>query len=129
MLQLEIRGIHVEVDDTLKRYITKKIGRLDRFLSEHDKATAHAEIHLKETKAKDKKCAIAEITLKLPHDTIVIKESTLNMFAAVDIAEEKLKLQLHKHKDLRDNGKTKRRLFSRMQRRGGVPELEPQPEV
>jgi ribosome-associated translation inhibitor RaiA len=37
--------------------------------------------------------------LHLPHETIVIKESTVNLFAAVDIAEAKLRLQLKKYKD------------------------------
>jgi ribosome-associated translation inhibitor RaiA len=49
----------------------------------------------------------------LPHDTINIKESTINMFAAIDIVEAKLKQQIQRHKELHSTGKMHRRLFSR----------------
>lgn len=118
MLQkLDIRGIHLEVDEALKKYISKKIGRLDKYMSRHDRQSARADVHLKETKTKDKKCSIIEVTLQLPNDKIVVKESTINMYAAVDIAEHKLKLQLQKHKEQHENGKTRRHLFGRFSRK------------
>jgi ribosome-associated translation inhibitor RaiA len=47
----------------------------------------------------------------------VIKESALNMYAAVDITEAKLKLQLKKYKDLYASGKTRRHLTARFLRK------------
>src|SRR5947209_4884737 len=100
MLQrFEVHGVHTTVDENLKKYVTKKIGRLDRYLSKHNQESAHCEVILKEAKAKDKKQCTCEVNLHLPKETINIKETTLNMYAAVDIAETKLKIQLKKYKD------------------------------
>ena len=78
----------------------------------------HAEVHLKETKrTKTTDHCHCEITLYLPHQTIIVKESALNMYAAVDIVEAKLKLQLKKYKDLHESGKMHRHLMARLRRR------------
>jgi putative sigma-54 modulation protein len=118
MLQkFEVRGVHVDVDDKLKAYINKKIGGLDKYISRHGRTSAHAEVHLKEsTKSRTKDHSRCEVTLRLPHQTIVVKESSLNMYAAVDIAEAKLKQQLQKYKELHGGGKLQRHLFGRFRR-------------
>lgn len=116
MLQrLEIRAIHVNIDDNLRKYVTKKIGKLDKYLSRHNRESAHAEVQLKETNARDSKC-MCDVTLHLPHETINVRESTLNMYAAIDIVEAKLKQQNQRHKDSRTNGKIQRHLWGRFSR-------------
>jgi len=118
MLQkFEIRGVHAKIDDNLRKYATKKIGNLDKYLPRQHRASAHAEVCLKESKAKDKKQCICEVTLHLPHETINIEESTVNMYAAVDIAEAKLKQQIKKYKDSHTTGKLHRHLLARLRRR------------
>jgi len=115
--KFEIQGVHTTVDDNLKRYVTKKIGRLDKYLPRQHRDSAHAEVSLKERKAKDKKQCTCEVTLHLPHQTINIEESTLNMYAAVDIVEAKLKQQIKKYKDVRGSGKLHRHMFARFRKR------------
>lgn len=120
--KFEIHGVHAKVDDQLKAYVTKKIGGLDRYISRHSRESAHADVHLKEAKAKQKNNRFTcEVTLHLPHQVIVIKESALNMYAAVDIVEAKLKQQLQKYKDLHGSGKLHRHLMARFRRH--QPEL------
>ncbi|HXR49522.1 MAG TPA: ribosome-associated translation inhibitor RaiA [Verrucomicrobiae bacterium] len=114
--KFEIRGVHTTVNDSLHKYVTKKIGNLDRYISRHARSSAHAEVHLKEMKSKDNNRHACEVTIHLPHQTIVIKEKALNMFAAVDIVEAKLKQQLQKYKDLHGSGKAHRQLFARFRR-------------
>lgn len=119
MLQkFEIRGVHTTVDDSLRKYVNKKIGGLDRYLSRHQRQSAHAEVHLKEGKAKNNTHCTCEVTMHLPHETINLKESAYNMYAAVDIVEAKLKQQLKKYKDQHSNGKLTRHLFGRLRRHG-----------
>ncbi|MGC1177360.1 MAG: ribosome-associated translation inhibitor RaiA [Candidatus Saccharimonadales bacterium] len=119
MLQrFEIQGVHMTVDDKLRAYVTKKIGGLDRYVSRHVRQSAHCEVHLKESKAKQHDHCACEVTLHLPHQNIIIKERALNMYAAVDIVEAKLKLQLKKYKDTHGSGKTRRHLFARLRRNG-----------
>jgi ribosomal subunit interface protein len=117
MLQkFEIRGVHMSLDENLSKYVTRKIGRLDKYLSRSSRASAHAEVQLKEGRSSDKNHCTCEVTLHLPHETINVKESTLNMYAAIDIVETKLKQQLRKYKDMRESGKMHRRLFAKLHR-------------
>jgi ribosomal subunit interface protein len=115
--KFEIQGVHTELDDKLRAHVTRKIGALDRYISRHNRESAHMEVHLKETKKKGNDHCRCEATLYLPHQTIVVKESAVNMYAAVDIVEAKLKQQLQKYKDLHGNGKMQRHLFARFQRK------------
>lgn len=114
--KFEIRGVHATIDDNLRKYVTKKIGRLDKYMSRASRASAHMEVYLKEATVKDKSQSTCEVNLHLPHDTINVKESTINMYAAVDIVEAKLRQQLRKYKDLHNGGKMHRRLFARFSR-------------
>ncbi|MDB5169788.1 MAG: hypothetical protein JWN82_184 [Candidatus Saccharibacteria bacterium] len=124
--RMELKGVHLTIDDKLRKYVERKLGSLDRFLSRHSRESAHLEIALKESKAKGGKQCHCDVTLHLPHENIIIKESTVNMYAAVDIAEAKLKMQLKKYKDKHDRRKLQHRLFSR--RRTRVENL-PAPEL
>ncbi len=97
--------------------LLEKYANLDRYISRHSRQSAHCEVHLKQTKAKSNDHCRCEVTLYLPKQTIIIKESALNMYAAVDIVEAKLKQQLQKYKDLHGSGKSHRRLFARFRRK------------
>lgn len=114
--KIEINSVHAQVDDDLKKYVTKKIAHLDKYLSKHARASAHAEVKLKESHAKDKKQCQCEVILHLPHDTLTVKESTINMYAAVDIVEAKLKNQIRKYKDLHEAVRLRHRLARRFRR-------------
>lgn len=115
--KLEISGVHTVATDELKKYISKKIGRLDRYVPRAMRESLHAEVFLKEGKAKDKNKCTCEVVMTLPHDRITIKESTLNMFAAVDIVEAKLRNQLKKYKETHFGTRLHRRLIARLRRR------------
>lgn len=95
--QIEITGIHYEVSDDLKKYITKKVGKLDRYVPRHARKSMHAEIKLRELKTKNDRNQ-CEIIVHLPESQLTAKQSTVNMFAAVDIVETKIKNQLKKYK-------------------------------
>ena len=119
MLQkFEIQGVHTTVDDSLQRYVSRKIGGLDRYLSKHDRESAHGEVILRESKSKSTDHCACEAILRLPHQTLVAKERAMNMYAAVDIVEAKLKQQIKKYKDKHESGKTRRHVFGRFRRQG-----------
>jgi ribosomal subunit interface protein len=114
--KFEIQGVHTTVNEALNKYVTKKIGNLDRYIQRHCRDSAHAEVFLKEGNARNNNHCTCEVTMHLPQQTIVVKESAMNMYAAVDIVEAKLKQQLQKYRDLHNNGKTQRRLLARFRR-------------
>jgi len=97
--RLEINGIHTDVGDDLRKYVNKKIGKLDKYIPRRARESAHAEVKLKSANSKGKKQYTCEVILTLPNDVITTKETTLNMFAAIDIVETKLKNQLKRYKE------------------------------
>ncbi len=96
--KLEIAGIHTDATKDIQKYVKKKVGKLDAYMPRHARKSAHAEVRLKESKSKDKKQCSVEVVLYLPGEVITAKETTVNMYAAIDIVEEKLKTQLRKYK-------------------------------
>ena len=48
--RFEIQGEHTVVDDSLRKYVTRKLGGLDRYIPRNERQSAHAEVHLKENK-------------------------------------------------------------------------------
>lgn len=111
--KFEITGEHYTIDENLRKYVTRKIGRIDKYLSKHSRESAHLEVRMKEHTSKGQKQCIAQVTMHLPHETINIKESTMNMYAAIDILQAKLKQQVQRYKELHATGNLRRRLFAR----------------
>lgn len=106
--RIELAGVQYEITDDLKKYIRRKIGKLDRYMPRHARTSAHAEVKLRESKKKDKKQCTCEVVLHLPNETLTVHEATINMFAAVDIVEAKLKNQLKRYKDKHTPNKHRR---------------------
>ena len=97
--------------------LRKKLGQVDKYLPSSVRESAHAEIQLKASNAKKNNKYTCEITLYLPKETINIKESTINMFAAIDIVESKVIQKIHQYKDLHCGGEFHRRLMLKFRNR------------
>lgn len=114
---IEIKGQRVEVGAELQKYAVRKIGRLDRFFPRHARESTRAEVLFKEeTKGKTKKNYTCEVILHLPGEIMTTHETTMNMFAAVDIVEAKLKNQLKKYKEMHSSLRLHRRVLARIRR-------------
>jgi putative sigma-54 modulation protein len=118
--KLEIDGVHMTVGDDLRKYVNKKIGKLEKYVPRNARESLHVEIKLKEGKSKTKNERTCEAIVHLPSEIITVSETTVNIFAAVDIVEEKLKKLLHKYKELHGNPKLRRRLMARLRRQSST---------
>jgi len=116
----EISGVHTTVTAELQKYIEKKILKLDRFIAKTARESAHAEIFIKETKNKTRVQHTCEVVLKLKQETLTVKETTVNPFAAVDIVEAKLKNQLKKYKAKHTQARMHNKVLARLRRRTSV---------
>lgn len=114
--KLEINGIHTEVTEDLNKYVLKKIGRLDQYMSAHARESVHVEVKLKEQKIKARVSCTCEVIMYLPKEKLTTKETTVNMFAAVDVVEQKLKNQLKKYKQKHRTGRLHHRVLARIKR-------------
>ena len=115
---ISMSGLHgYELDEATKRYVRRKIGRLDRYLPRHARKSLHMEVKLKQVNRSHGNKYECDVVLRAPHHTITATESTVNMLAAVDIVEEKIKDQLKKYKAERiSQRRGTRRLLGRFQR-------------
>lgn len=119
--KFEVSGVHLDIEPKLKAYISKKLQHLDYYIPRAARPSVHAEVILKVAKTKDNNRNICEVIVHLPHETIAAKEATVNMFAAVDIVEAKLKNRLRKYKELHAQPRIHRRILARLTRRNTAP--------
>lgn len=120
--KFDLKGVHTTIDLSLQKYATRKLAGLDKYLPRHHRDAAHLVVELKQaTKAKEQKKYTCDVTLHLPHGTLHVAETTLNMYAAIDIVETKLKQQIKKYKESHvGSGKLSRQLTARFRRRAAT---------
>ncbi len=97
---IDISGINLELGEDIKKYIRRKVGRLDKYMPRHARVSAHVEVKMRQTNKKLGNKYECEIIMHLPGEQVQAKESTMNMFAAVDIVEQKVKNLLVKYKQM-----------------------------
>lgn len=114
---IEMTGLNdYSLDDTTKKYVTKKIGKLDRYLPRHARSSVSAEVRLKQVNRDHGNKYEAEVTIIVPDKMITAKDSTLNMLAAIDIVEAKIVAQLRKYKQTTIGHVGRRGVMSRFKR-------------
>ncbi len=94
----EITGIKYEVDELTRKYVQKKIGRLERYLPRHARKSAAAEVKIKQIDKSHGNKYEVEVIVSVPEKILTAKDSTSNVMAAVDIVEAKLAGQLRRYK-------------------------------
>jgi len=115
---IDIATKNTELTPRLRTYTQKKIGTLDRFIPKKHREGTHVDVVLTEEKSKDKRQFTCGVVIRTPIETFEAKETNINMHAAIDVAENKLKTQLKKFKETHTDGKKFRHLFARTLRRG-----------
>lgn len=114
---ISITGEKYTVDNSTKKYVIRKIGRLDRYLPRHARKTANAEVILRAVNRSHGNKYEAEVIVEIPGKVLTAKDSTVNMLAAVDIVEAKLAAQLHKYKSLATDHSHGLKIVSRLRRK------------
>lgn len=92
-MQISVSGQHLEVTDSLRDYVTSKLGKLERHF---DKVTnVHAVLSVEKTRQK------AEATVHVNGADLFADAENENMYAAIDSLTDKLDRQIKKHKEKR----------------------------
>ena len=114
---IEITGVGgYIVDEPTKKYIQKKIGRLDRFSPRHARKSMRAEVKIGEVNGDHGNKYEVQVTLHIPERSITAKDSTMNVLAATDIVSAKLTGQLRKYKETHLPHVGRRKLLDRFKR-------------
>lgn len=110
---ITVTGIAYEVDEVTRKYVIKRIGRLDRYLPRHARKSASVDVKLEQVNHDHGNKYQVEAILTIPGSVINAVDSTGNILAAVDIVEAKLKAQLHDYKQANIAHIGRRRILSR----------------
>ncbi len=97
-MQLSIVGKNLEISDSLRKYVEKKIGRLDRYLANIN--DARVELTVENTRAA-KDSQIAQVTLRTKQAILRAEEASADMFASIDSVFEKMQRQADRFKGKR----------------------------
>lgn len=111
---IDIAGVQYDVNKATRRYVLRKIAKLERYLPAHARKSASADVKLKQVNKDHGNKYEAEIIINVPDKRITAKDTTVNMMAAIDIVEAKLANQLKKYKESALPHIGRRKLFSRI---------------
>jgi len=99
MIAIQLSARAYEIDDELRKYVHKKLGRLDKYLPRTHQATGmNVEIFRDPSGKEDNRYKVTA-KVSVPGSDIVAETATMNPHSAVDIVEEKLLIQIRKYKD------------------------------
>ncbi|MDO4868347.1 MAG: ribosome-associated translation inhibitor RaiA [bacterium] len=96
--QIEVTGNKYEVDENTKKYAIKHIGKLDKYLPRHAKKSASARVLIAQINGTHDNKYEVEVIVDVPDKTLVAKDQSSNVLAAIDIVEAKLDGQIRRYK-------------------------------
>jgi ribosomal subunit interface protein len=131
MIQLDITCRNFEADDKLRAYVTAKIGEIEKYLPRRVRQSATAKVRFEDdASGREDNRFVCEVVLTLPGDILISKEGTINMYAAIDIVEAKLKAQVRTYKDKNVTQPRRARMLTRlMGRKSETDTSTPGPEM
>ncbi len=97
--KIEVTGNGYKVEDSLRKYVEKRIGKLDRYLPRGSKKDVVVKVIVAEIgKSKGEKYEISA-AMDIPGGKVVAaKDECSNIFAGVDLVEAKLTGQIRRYK-------------------------------
>jgi putative sigma-54 modulation protein len=122
-LEVEIFPKNLELTDRISEYVTKKISKLDRFLSEIDETRVDLGYQKSARNPSDRQ--VAQITIRGRGFILRTEERSDDIFAAVDMALEKMQRKIERFKGKRSRGRGDGTPTSEMVAEIEVPVPEP----
>jgi putative sigma-54 modulation protein len=102
-VEVEIFGRNMDVTDQIQDYVTKKVSKLDRYLSGIDEARVDLSYIKSARSSSDRQ--IAQITIRGNGFILRSEESADDIFAALDAAIDKIQRQIERFKGKRYRGR------------------------
>jgi putative sigma-54 modulation protein len=98
-MQLSITGKNLEVNDNIRKYVEKKIGRLDRYLPNIIDGRVELTVNEGARAADDRQ--IAQVTLRTKNAILRAEEASGDIFASIDAVFDKMQRQADRYKGKR----------------------------
>jgi putative sigma-54 modulation protein len=90
-MQIDLTGHHIEITDSLRNYVTEKMGKLER----HFDKVSNTHVILSVVKDDHK----AEATVHMSGNDIFAEAHEQDMYASIDALVDKLDRQVKKYKE------------------------------
>lgn len=117
--KIEINGNDYKVEEPLKKYVEKRIGKLDRYLPKGSKKEVVCNVVVAEIgKGKGDKYEISVAMELIGGKVISARDECSNVFAGVDLVEAKLMGQIRRYKLEMQPHRQKRGLKNLFRKRG-----------
>lgn len=102
-VEVDIYGRNMEVSDRIFDYVTKKVSKLDRYLSDIDDARVDLAYSKAARNAADRH--VAQITIRGKGFILRSEERADDIYAALDTAVDKMQRQMERYKGKRNRGR------------------------
>lgn len=102
-LKVDIYHKNVEVTDRITEYVTKKVSKLDRYLSDIEEARVDLGFRKSMRNPSDRQ--VAQITLRGRGYILRSEERSDDLFAAIDTAVERIQRKIERYKGKRVRGR------------------------
>ncbi|MBR0416112.1 ribosome-associated translation inhibitor RaiA [Candidatus Saccharibacteria bacterium] len=97
--KIEITGNKYKIEDSFRKYATKRIGKLDRYLPRGSKKDVIAKIVITEVDRSHGTKYEISAAMEIPGGKVIAaKDESSNVYAGVDIIEAKLMGQIRRYK-------------------------------
>jgi putative sigma-54 modulation protein len=97
-VDIELQARHFELTDTIREYVSRKVGRLDRFLP--DIKATRVDLDRGVTRSQGE-VYTAQVTTWVDATILRAEEINPDLFAAIDLASDKIHRQIEKYKGKR----------------------------
>nr|6S0X_v Chain v, Ribosome hibernation promoting factor [Staphylococcus aureus]6S13_v Chain v, Ribosome hibernation promoting factor [Staphylococcus aureus] len=92
-IRFEIHGDNLTITDAIRNYIEEKIGKLERYFNDVPNAVAHVKV-----KTYSNSATKIEVTIPLKNVTLRAEERNDDLYAGIDLINNKLERQVRKYK-------------------------------
>lgn len=116
MIELQTTGRHYELDDKIVDYVEQKLGGLDKYLPKRGRDGLFGQVVLEfdESHTQNQQC-LCDVHFEVKGERMHARDAAINMYAAIDICEQKLKSQVLTYKSKHEPAKNRRqRLFAKL---------------
>ena len=115
-MQLTIKGRNLEVNDQLRGYVEKKLGKMDRYLPDIQEMRVEL---AEEQSRKASEREVVQVTIRSNGSLLRAEVRSGDIYSAVDGAAEKLQVQIKRYK-----GKRRRKLEKAQIHAAEIEEME-----
>jgi putative sigma-54 modulation protein len=98
-MQLSITGKNIDINDNIRKYVEKKIGRLDRYLP--NIIDGRVELTKDEGARAAEDRQIAQVTLRTKNVVLRAEEASSDIFVSIDAVVDKMQRQADRYKGKR----------------------------